>query len=114
MSRTDTEHLANAKEHLRRLRQHLDRGDIEDDTVFDAVCMRLSAAIESVGAVDDAHLSEEFGASWPAIWSVRNRIAHGYFYVDRQIITSTVASDLVEFEAGIDRLALLLSETDGD
>lgn len=53
MSRTNAEHLANAKEHLRRLRGHLDRGDLDDDTVFDAVCMRLSAAIESVGAVDE-------------------------------------------------------------
>lgn len=104
MSRPDAEHLANAQEHLRRLRDHLQRGDLDDDTIFDAVCMRLSAAIESVSAVDESLRRKEFGRSWTAIWSVRNRIAHGYFYVDRAIITSTVQNDLVEFEASVERL----------
>lgn len=112
MSRPAAVHLANAQEHLRRLRDHLVRGDLADDTIFDAVCMRLSAAIESVSAIDDALRDEEFGRGWSAIWSVRNRIAHGYFYVDRQIITSTVENDLVEFEAGVERLIRLVDQAD--
>jgi len=112
VSQPDSVHLTNAKEHLRRLRGHLQRGELDDDTVFDAVCMRLSAAIESVAAVDEALRVDEFGTGWSAIWSVRNRIAHGYFYVDRQIITSTVASDLIEFEASVDRLVEVVSQAE--
>lgn len=112
MSRPDVEHLTNAQEHLHRLREHLRRGDLDDDTVLDAVCMRLSAAIESVAAIDESARIDEFGSSWTAIWSVRNRIAHGYFYVDRQIITSTVKSDLVEFEASVERLIRTIDQPD--
>jgi uncharacterized protein with HEPN domain len=49
---------------------------------MDAVCMRLSAAIESVAMIDDALRARAYGDAWPAIWSVRNRIAHGYLVVD--------------------------------
>ena len=61
-------------------------------------------SIESVSAVDEPLRSQDFGRSWTAIWSVRNRITHGYFSVDRTIITSTVQNDLVEFEASVERL----------
>ena len=105
MSRTDAEHLANAREHLRVLHAHSQRRDLDDETVFDAVCMRLSAAIESISTIDQAALDRAFGSSWPAIASVRNRIAHGYSYVDREIIDNTVERDLDEFESGLDRLA---------
>lgn len=78
MSRPDAEHLANARAHLRVLRSHMLRTDLADDTVFDAVCMRLSAAIESISAIDSEARDRAFGSAWPAIASVRNRIAHGY------------------------------------
>ncbi len=38
------------------------------------------------------------------MWSVRNRIAHGYTYVDRQIITATVEHDLADFEQVLNQL----------
>ncbi len=72
MSRTPQELIASAQQHLRLLHEHLTRGDMDDATIFDAVCMRLSAAIESLGAIDDAFRDQAFGSSWPAIWSVRN------------------------------------------
>ena len=48
MRRSDIEHVRDAQQHLRKLREHLTRGDLADETIFDAVCMRLSAAIEGV------------------------------------------------------------------
>jgi uncharacterized protein with HEPN domain len=80
----------------------MDRGELADETVLDAVCMRLSAAIESVAAVDAEIRVRAFGAVWPAIWSVRNRIAHGYIDVDRTIIVATVENDLDGFEQALD------------
>jgi uncharacterized protein with HEPN domain len=105
VTRTDAEHLDNAREHLRILHAHMERSDLADDTVFDAVCMRLSAAIESISAINQPARDRAFGSTWPAIASVRNRIAHGYTYVDREIIDNTVAHDLDDLERGLDRLA---------
>lgn len=94
MSRDDLRGIAEAREHLELLRSHLSRADLDDAVVFDAVCLRLAAAIECVGAVDSAIRDEVFGSSWPAIASVRNRIAHSYVRVDRSIVEATVVSDL--------------------
>lgn len=112
MTRTDTEHLANAREHLRVLHAHIERSDLADDTVYDAVCMRLSATIESISAIAEPARLRAFGSTWPTIASVRNRIAHGYTYVDREIIDNTVEHDLDELERGLDRLAEELEPTD--
>ena len=77
--------------------------DLVDETIFDAVCMRLSAAIESVASVSEAGRICEFGDSWPVIWSVRNRTAHGCIYVDDQIVHATVNEGLPEFERALQR-----------
>lgn len=106
MSRSDIEHVRYALQHIAKLRGHLRRGDLVDETIFDAVCMRLSAAIESVASINEASRFREFGDSWPVIWSVRNRIAHGYIYVDDQIVHATVNEDLPEFEQALRRLEL--------
>lgn len=68
MSRSPIERVDDARRHLRILHEHLARGDLHDDTIFDAVCMRLSAAIESVAALDADLRSRVFGELWPAIW----------------------------------------------
>jgi uncharacterized protein with HEPN domain len=104
--RSDVELVAAARAHLAALRRHLERGDLTDDTIVDAVCMRLSAAIESVAMVDDERRSRAYGEVWPAIWSVRNRIAHGYVFVDRAIMTATVANDLGGLEEGLRAIEL--------
>ncbi len=69
-----------------------------------AVAPSPAAVIESVAMVDESLRDRAFGSVWPAVWSVRNRIAHGYFHVDRTIITATVENDLGEFEQGLDRI----------
>jgi uncharacterized protein with HEPN domain len=96
------------------LHRHLARGDLDDETIFDAVCMRLSATIESLGAIEDVLREQAFASDWPAIWSVRNRIAHGYIQVDRQVIVGTVTHPLPRFEEQIARLALLVASGTAD
>lgn len=109
MKQTDIEKLQAARDHLAQLRRHLSRGDLDDDTVFDAVCMRLSAAIESVAMVSETSRLSAFGDAWPAIWSVRNRIAHGYVHINRVVIVATVENDLGDFERGLDLIEELLA-----
>jgi len=112
--RSDIEHVRDAQQHLRKLREHLTRGDLADETIFDAVCMRLSAAIESIASISEARRVREFGDSWPAIWSVRNRIAHGYIHVDDRIIHATVNEDLPELEGVLERLTRALGAAADD
>ena len=44
--------------------------------------MRLSAGIESLAGLDPALRQELFGETWPDVWGMRNRIAHGYLLVE--------------------------------
>jgi uncharacterized protein with HEPN domain len=104
VSRSDRELLADALSHLEVLRAHQMRRDLDDQTVADAVCLRLSAAIESVANITDDLRSDAFGEDWPLIWARRNRIAHGYAFIDRSMIASTIDNDLPGFEAAIRRL----------
>ena len=46
MKRSEAELINEATQHLTRLSGYVERSDLSDDIVFDAVCMRLSAAID--------------------------------------------------------------------
>ena len=101
MSRTDTEIIFDALEHLRVLHLHLERSNISDQTVADAVSLRLAAAIESMSMASQELRDRLFGDQWPIMWATRNRIAHGYAYIDLAIIRSTVEQDLPAFESAL-------------
>lgn len=68
--------------------------DLGDQLVIDAVCMRLSAGIETLATVDPAVRADLFGDDWRLMWGMRNRIAHGYLLVDSSIIRQTVNHDI--------------------
>ncbi len=98
MSRSDTELIHDALDHLAALKRHLDRGDLNDETVADAVGMRLAAAIEAMSGTSLEFREQHFGSDWKLIWATRNRIVHGYAFIDREIIQATVVNDLPGFE----------------
>lgn len=101
MSRSDAELVGDALEHIRMLRAHLDRSDLTDQTVADAVSLRLAAAIESLSSASQSLRDRVFGDQWPIIWATRNRIAHGYAYIDLAIIRNTVELDLPHVEQAL-------------
>lgn len=119
MTRSDAELVADALDHLAILRRHLARGDIADDVIADAVCLRLAAAIESVASSSPDFRTRAFGDDWHVIWATRNRIAHGYAYIDIDIIRATVDQDLPDFEQALraeatrQRWAEVLSHSQG-
>jgi uncharacterized protein with HEPN domain len=104
VSRSDRELLADALGHLEVLRSHQARGDLDDQTVADAVCLRLAAAVEAVASMSSDVRADAFGEEWPLIWATRNRIAHGYAFIDRNMIEATIDKDLPGFEATLRRL----------
>jgi uncharacterized protein with HEPN domain len=105
VSRSDEELVADALTHLAVLRLHLTRGDLDDQTIADAVSLRLAASIESIARSSEALRARAFGDDWSLIWATRNRIAHGYAFIDMSIVAATVADDLLWFEARLQREA---------
>ena len=93
MSRTTRELLAEALIHFEMMLDYA-LGDTNDQLVIDAVCMRLSAGIETLATVDPAVRADLFGDDWRLMWGMRNRIAHGYLLVDSSIIRQTVNHDI--------------------
>lgn len=88
-----------ALDHLSVLRAHLTRGDLSDQTIADAVTMRLAAAIEAIAQGSDGLQKRLFDSEWHVVWATRNRIAHSY--KDHGIIGATVAEDLPEIERAL-------------
>lgn len=94
MSRTDREAAQDALDHLAILRAHLTRGDLDDQTVADAVSLRLAAAIGTISQGTDSFRERLFAGEWQIAWATRNRIAHPYTNIDHSIIAATVADDV--------------------
>ena len=107
MSRPPEEILTDALAHLDTLQTYAKR-DLDDQVVIDAVCMRLSAAIETLAALPPDFREQLFGSDWPVMWGMRNRIAHGYMLVDSDIVRKTVEKDIPTI---IERIHSILSKS---
>lgn len=101
MSKDDAGHARAALEHVAVLRSHAGASGADEALRFDAICMRLAAAIEDASRIGDRARATAFEGHWPAMWSTRNRITHGYAYVNRDVVNATVERDLDAFEAGL-------------
>lgn len=99
MSRSDSERIRDALSHIETLKRHLARGDLSEETIADAVSLRLAASIEAVSETSPELRDRVFGDDWRFIWGTRNRIAHSYANIDFALIRSTVEQDLPRFEA---------------
>ena len=69
MSRTTIEILQDALAHFEIMQAHAEQG-LEERLVIDAVCMRLSAGIEALAAIDSDEREDIFGEVWPPEYSV--------------------------------------------
>lgn len=77
------------------------RNDLADATIADAVSMRLAAAIEAVAHVDTDVRDAALGEEWAVAWATRNRIAHGYSFIDHAVIRVSVEQDVPRLEQAI-------------
>jgi hypothetical protein len=69
VTRRNPELVREALEHLAVLHRHLDRGDLADETVADAVSLRLSAAIETLSQTGESFRARVFGSDWRVMWA---------------------------------------------
>lgn len=102
MTRSTDEILGEAHHHFMVMLDHASH-DLDDQLVIDAVCMRLSAALEVLNRLAPDVRDELFGDDWAAMWGMRNRIAHGYLLVNSPIVRQTLKVDIPSLISRIDR-----------
>jgi len=110
MSRTRSQLLRSALYHFCILGTYA-AGDLSDQLVIDAICMRLSAGIETLASLDATDRDRLFGEQWPLMWGIRNRIAHGYALVDTSIIRQTIQDDIPAIVARIEAVGFSCEES---
>lgn len=92
--------LREALAHLELVAEY-GQGDLTDQKTIDAICMRLSAGIETLSGLSPADRDGLFGEAWSQMWGMRNRIAHGYLLIEPAIVRSTVDRDLPGMVAAV-------------
>jgi uncharacterized protein with HEPN domain len=96
--------LADIQAAIDAIRAHLQRGDLSDGLIFDAVRIRLLEIGEAVKALPDDLLATQPSIPWLQIARMRDHLAHRYFDTPHSILQTTVDEDLPELERALDAL----------
>ena len=96
--------LSDITEAIAAIRSHLERGDISDGLVFDAVRIRLLEIGEAVKSLPQEFTSAEPDIPWRQIARMRDRLAHRYFDTSHAIVAATIEHDLPALAAAVERL----------
>jgi uncharacterized protein with HEPN domain len=101
----DQQRLSDITAAISAIRGHLERGDLSDGLVFDAVRIRLLEIGEAVKALPVDLLASEPEIPWRDITRMRDHVAHRYFDTNHAIIQATVDHDLAGLDLAVRRLA---------
>ena len=112
MTYRERQRLADIQAAIDAIRSHLQRGDLSDGLVFDAVRIRLLEIGEAVKALPAEMLSSQPSIPWSQIARMRDHLAHRYFDTDHLILRATVENDLPELERAVQSLAETLPTED--
>lgn len=110
MSRHDRQRIDDVLAAVAAIRAHVERGDISDGLVFDAVRARLMEIGEAVKHIAPQLLAREPDTPWQEIAGLRDRLAHRYFDTSHAILSATVKQDLPELETAMLRLREVVSD----
>jgi uncharacterized protein with HEPN domain len=111
VSRRDRQRLQDILAAIEAIATHLERGDLADGLVFDAVRVRLIEIGEAVKALPSDLLATEPDLPWAEVAGMRDRLAHRYFDTSHAILAATVEEDLPQVEAAALRLLQRVNET---
>lgn len=114
MTYRDRPRLADMQAAIDAIRSHLQRGDLSDGLIFDAVRIRLLEIGEAVKALPDDLLATQPSIPWRQITRMRDHLAHRYFDSAHSILQATIDEDLPDLERAIRALAHSLPEEDPD
>ncbi|MGH3419134.1 MAG: HepT-like ribonuclease domain-containing protein [Streptosporangiaceae bacterium] len=109
MSYRERQRLTDIQAAIDAIRSHLQRGDLSDGLVFDAVRIRLLEIGEAVKALPAEMLGSQPDIPWTQIARMRDHLAHRYFDTDHAVLQATVDNDLPELERAVQALTETLS-----
>lgn len=90
MSRYNRARLLDIAAAIDAIRSYLDRGDLHDGLVYDAVRVRLIEIGEAVKGIDPEVLHAVPSVPWKEIARMRDHLAHRYFDTDHAIVQDVV------------------------
>jgi uncharacterized protein with HEPN domain len=108
----EQQRLADIQAAIDAIRSHLQRGDLSDGLIFDAVRIRLLEIGEAVKALPKELLDTQPAIPWRQITRMRDHLAHRYFDTAHGILQATVDDDLPELERAVREMAETLPEED--
>jgi len=114
MSREDAriaDYLGHMLEAIQRIGNYTSDVSYEDflrgKIIQDAVLRNIEILGEAARNIEKA--APDFAAAhsevaWAVIYTMRNRIAHGYFQVDLEIVWRTIRTDVPELKLALEKL----------
>jgi uncharacterized protein with HEPN domain len=110
VTRHHRQRLLDVQAALDAIDAHVNRGDLSDGLIFDAVRVRLIEIGEAVKALPSELLNSEPDLPWAEIGRMRDQLAHRYFDTTHAIVASTVIHDLPVLRQAIERLLEVAEE----
>ncbi len=80
---------------------------LEDSKTQDAVIRNFEIIGEAAHNIERYHArfaAEHADIPWGVVYTMRNRVSHGYFQVDLEVVWRTIHADLPELHEQISRL----------
>lgn len=121
MSKTDAlrvlDYLAHIVEAIDRINRYV--GDVteesflSDEKTQDAIVRNfeiLGEAANNIEKLHPAYAKAHADVPWALMYTMRNRVAHGYFKVDYELVWKTIHADLPELR---EQVAALLNAPNG-
>jgi uncharacterized protein with HEPN domain len=88
-------HMIDASETVRQFMSGRQRADLDSDRMLlFAVVRAIEVVGEAAGKVTEETRADAQDIPWSAIVSMRNRLIHGYFDIDTEIVWKTVSREL--------------------
>jgi uncharacterized protein with HEPN domain len=102
--RRDRQRVADITVACEAIEAHMNRGDLTDGLVYDAVRVRLIEIGEAAKVISPELLALEPDVPWVDIAGMRDRLAHRYFDTDHSIVAATDELDIPPLAAAATRL----------
>ena len=101
------DHILEAIARIDRYTINLDEANfLKDELVQDAVIRNIEIigeASNNIQRVDQDFAARQSDIPWLVLYTMRNRVAHGYHKVDLEIVWKTVKGDFPDLQAQVSR-----------
>lgn len=110
-------HILEAIQRIARYTDDVDEvGFLESELIQDAVLRNIEImgeAARNIERTSPAFATKHADVPWAVIYTMRNRISHGYFKVDLEVVWKTVQSDLPDLAEQVRKLLKMQESGNG-